>query len=144
VHSVFKRKLGGSNPPDSWCHFEPVPCHLTSDSLGTQELLTYGLQAWGTQTFREQDRKTIALLQSFGVLEARGKLWASLSMCNSYANRSIPSEGYMDLYIALSTTEAISMSILFIISNKFPPYFLHYVVNLFENDFCKTVAFMPL
>jgi hypothetical protein len=50
----------------------------------------------------------------------------------------------MDLYIAVSTTGAIGMSILFIISNKFLPYFLHYVVNLFENVFCKTFAFMLL
>jgi hypothetical protein len=63
-------------------------------------------------------------------------------MCNSYANRSIPFEGYIDLYVAVSTTGAIGMSILFIISNKYPPYFLHYVVNLFENVFCKTIAFM--
>jgi cation transport ATPase len=65
-------------------------------------------------------------------------------MRNSYVNRSIPSEGDMDLYIAVSTTGAISMSIVFIISNQFPPYFLHYVVNLFENVFCKTIAFMIL
>jgi hypothetical protein len=70
--------------------------------------------------------------------------WASLSMCNSYVNRSIPSEGDMDLYNTVSTTGAIIMSILFIISNQFPPYFLHYVVNLFENLFCKTVTFMIL
>jgi hypothetical protein len=83
----------------------------------------------------KQDRKTIALFQSLGGLDAKGN-WASLSMCNSYVNRSIPSQGDMDVCIAVSTTEAISMSIL-IISNQFPPYFLHYVVNLFENVFVK-------
>jgi hypothetical protein len=65
-------------------------------------------------------------------------------MCNSYVNSSILSESDKDLYIAVSTTGAIGMSILFIISNQFPPYFLHYVANLFENVFCKTVAFMIL
>jgi hypothetical protein len=66
--------------------------------------------------------------------------WASLSMYNSYVKRNIPYGGDMNLYIAVSTTRAIG--ILFIISNQFPPYFLHYVVNLFENVFCKTVAFV--
>jgi hypothetical protein len=58
-------------------------------------------------------------------------------MCNSYVNKSILSEGDMGLYIAVSTTRAIGMSILFIMSNQFPPYFLHYVVNLSENVFYK-------
>jgi hypothetical protein len=62
--------------------------------------------------------------------------WASLSMCKSYVNRTIPSEGDMDLY-HVSTTGSIGMSIFFIISNEFPPYFLSYVVNLFENVFAK-------